>query len=80
MRVDSPNDANIIGWQSYHSVKEEISDRILDSIEDAVGESSADSLELLLTFSKPFTLVKYKGKDFLDIKNNRPIAFEIIED
>jgi len=76
MKVTS-ND-NIISWLSYDSVKEEISDGILDSIEDAVGKSRTKGLKLKLTFGKSFTTIKIDGQTFLDLDDNKPTAYEIL--
>ena len=76
MKVTS-ND-NITSWLSYESVKEEISDELLDSIEDAVGKSRTKGLKLKLTFAQNFTTIDIDGKIYLDLEDNKPTAYVIL--
>ena len=79
MLVNHPTDKNIIGWINYNSVTAEIADRMLDSIEDAIGERKDNSkVELTCTFKEPFSLVEYKGKQFIETDTNPIIQFELV--
>lgn len=81
MLINHPTDKNIIGWINYNSVNEDIADKMLDSINDAIGQrKDTSNVKMICTFQEPFSLVEYKGKMFIDSTVNPIVNYDFVDE